>query len=164
MIYDSLIMSKAVRSIMGFDFVFCAALLLQCTTGKRDQIERNFERYMLNVFNKSCKTHTTKVNYYVINTNECEECVDAHFRAIGFHQFDKSTVIIIVGKIYKTEWVETIDMVAKKGVVVLKDEKGEGMRYNFGLMKPILLKFENGKLKDFIKIEDKEILSIITRL
>lgn len=138
--------------------------LLCCSTKKFSREEREFKRYLAETFNRQPASEGENVTYYVINMNACESCIDQHFLAVHSAKFKQNTILIIVGKVLKKEWNQILNDVKNRGVNVLIDDRGEGLLYYFGLVKPIILKFESSKLVDLIRIEDNEVSSVLLAL
>jgi hypothetical protein len=145
------------KSGIVISFLFCL-ILNNCTTGYYR--EKNFKRYLKDIFHMTSEEDVNGV-FYVINMNECEECLDKHFSALNLIKPYPQTKIIVVGSVLKQEWKAVLEKITAEGTVVFYDESGEGIRYDFGLQKPIIVKFYYGNLIKFIQIPDREIHSLL---
>ncbi len=119
---------------------------------------------MKETFNKDPVNNKESIAYYIINMRECEDCIHQHLLAIRACTFKTNIVLVIVGKVARKEWQDILAEVIKRGDHVLFDERGNGLLYDFGLIKPIILKFESGRLVNLIRIADREIPIIISKL
>lgn len=135
-----------------------------CLTGKFNHEEKEFKRYLKETFNRDPVNDGRNVFYYVLNMKECQGCINQHFAAIRSVRFNENTVLIVVGRVAKKEWQEILTEVVNRGDKVLFDERGEGLLYDFGLVKPIIMKFESGRLVDVISVEDNEVQSVVLNL
>jgi hypothetical protein len=139
-------------------------LFHSCKTKIYSREEKEFTRYLKETFNKDPVNNEESIAYYIINMRECEDCIHQHLLAIRACTFKTNIVLVIVGKVARKEWQDILAEVIKRGDHVLIDERGNGLLYDFGLVKPIILKFESGRLVDLIRIADREIPIIISKL
>lgn len=139
-------------------------LFHSCLTRIYNREEKEFRRYLKETFNEDSVNDAENIAYYIINMKECEDCIHRHLVAIRTCKFKKNIVLIIVGKVARKEWQDILAEVIKRGDTVLIDERGEGLLYDFGLVKPIILKFESGRLVDLIRIADSEIQIVLSKL
>ncbi len=142
----------------------CIVILAGCEDKDLQQAERNFKEYLQNAFKSTLVSEKSEISFYAINTNESEDCVDAHFKAIELKKFQHSTRIVIVGKIHKSEWADAVSRAKRGGAIFLIDEKAEGLRYDFGLVKPMVFRFKNARLVELVKIKDNQINSVLATL
>ncbi len=143
----------------------CILILISvsCTVSEQNRYEDNFKKYLSEVHNLAIPLKGV-MTYYIINANECEDCIDIHLTSIRSHKFTTPVTIIIVGKVLKIDWINIIQDIKNRKNLVLHDVKGEGMVYDIGLQKPITIKFESGSLVKLTKIMDRDIQTNVTSL
>ena len=147
-------------------FFISVTVIASTVVSCRDQFagnEKNFKRYLADVFGLEL-SRGNKAAFYVINVKECFDCIDRHFVAIRANKFESTTTLIIVGREIRSGWKEILDDVSAQGISILYDKKGEGIRFDFGLQKPVVLQFRDGRLVEFIRVPDNGIEKVIATL
>lgn len=143
--------------------IFLALFSITCVSNEQDRYEGNFKKYLSEVHHTIVPIEGV-MTYYVINVNECEDCIDIHLYSISNHKFRTPVTVVIVGEVIKTDWINRIQDFENRKDVLLYDDKGKGMVYDTGLQKPITMKFVDGSLVEIIQIKDQDIQKTVSSL
>lgn len=154
--------SEKILAIKKILLVYLLALLSGCDANP-NQHQKEFAKYLHDVFHESLNPTDTLI-FYVINLNECMDCIDEHFNALNLINPKPNVTFIVVGRTAKESWKKILHNLEWKGSKILNDKLSLALQYDFGLQKPLFLEFVDGELIRLIKIQDEELLKVISMI
>ncbi len=151
-------MKKLTKQIIISKALFWLWISFVCISCNQNKYP--YEKGIAQYFNEVHKIGVDKFNkklVYILPINECVSCNETtiNLNMLNNLPIDKNLLILIVGLEENSIFKQKVNKIKN---ICLFDNNARIYNYQTGLQKPLLLKYENGKIKYYLTVKDTKLI------